>query len=168
MLSPAPAIVEIAWEEVSWEFAPFLESARTINCAAWPLEAATAAAPPSRAAIRFSNTSCSAIPTHSGTRLAPSSLHERLTLVGLLMRVYTWPGSWSAKSSAPCWWWEDGKSANVQWVGKWSYSRAVEHVGCGSVNGLGSRASYRIDILSCVKLQSLELWFPGGESQWLL
>jgi hypothetical protein len=40
MLSPVPAIAEIA-----------------MNCADWPDAAATAARPPSRAAIRFSNTS---------------------------------------------------------------------------------------------------------------
>ena len=41
MLSPADAIVEIA-----------------MNCAAWPLATASAAAPPSSAAMRFSKTSC--------------------------------------------------------------------------------------------------------------
>ena len=41
MLSPAFAIAVMA-----------------MNCEDWPLDAATAAAPPSRAAIRFSKTSC--------------------------------------------------------------------------------------------------------------
>lgn len=40
MLSPVPAIVEMA-----------------MNCAACPLDVESAATPPSRAAIRFSNTS---------------------------------------------------------------------------------------------------------------
>ena len=64
MLSPAFAIALMA-----------------INCADWPLDAATAAAPPSSAAIRFSKMSCQ---TQVSTQ-PPSSVRRRTT-VGLPIR----------------------------------------------------------------------------------
>lgn len=64
MLSPALAIVAIA-----------------MNCAACPLAVARAAAPPSSAAIRFSNTSYA---SRECTR--EENTHRLLTTVGLPMR----------------------------------------------------------------------------------
>ena len=83
ILSPALAIAEMA-----------------MNCADCPLDAATAATPPSRAAMRASNTPWS---THRrAQKVCKGSVRPQRTTVGFATREYVFPTAFPVKRSAAC------------------------------------------------------------------
>lgn len=64
-----------------------------MNEADWPLEEATAAVPPSSAAIRCSNTSCVHVIVIDQSYSVIIKLSCEPTTVGLPMREHTFPGT---------------------------------------------------------------------------
>ena len=134
-----------------------------MNWAACPLEAATAATPPSSAATRFSNTSLEYLPV-------PVSLDDLIVcLSDVLLLGFQCENKCSrmredridplrAKDHMCVREWNGSPLARPAQVS--TYRTVVEDKGGTGIDGWRSRVGRRIDVLARVELQRLELGFP--------
>ena len=165
MLSPVPAIV-----------------AMVMNWAACPLDVASAAAPPSNAAIRFSKTSCTVMVRrmHVGQGQTFCSLEGGCLSGNTGIRIFCKVHSISDSRSRPHK--RSGKARTSIRIDlrlpagarvavrstiedtavRDTYLRVLEDVARCGVDWRRARVRFRIRLLACVKLEGLELGLSGA------